>query len=353
MTTAQALCRDGSALLGSGDLAGALAYFEAALAQEPDFDFASLCLVHALSLSADCSPQRYLQAARAHGARLAAAAVPYTDWPLPYVPTVECSADAPLRVGLVSGNFHEHPVGYFLESLVQALSPQRTGARPTVQLFAYANRSDEDALTARLRPGFTHWEAIAGADDAAVARKIHSHGLHVLIDLDGYTDGNRLGVFAWRPAPLQISWLGYWASTGLDAMDAVLADRFSLPPALEGQFSEAIAAQPFVLFVASRPKPTDGVHVAFTTCPAFTPCVAFARFAPGPHHLRVLSNPRQDHRRGLAHLGPGDAGGAGVALAAGVPPVAQRDFGPRLGAALVGGGHRAGAGRFGPDGVAP
>jgi predicted O-linked N-acetylglucosamine transferase (SPINDLY family) len=269
--TAQALCRDGSALLGSGDLAGALACFEAALAQEPDFDFASLCRVHALSCSVDCVPQQYLQAARAHGARLATVAVPYGDWSLPYVPTAECSADAPLRVGLVSGNFHEHPVGYFLESLVQALSPHRAGARPSVQLFAYDNRSDEDALTARLRPDFTHWETIVGADDAWVARKIHSHGLHVLIDLDGYTDGNRLGVFAWRPAPLQLSWLGYWASTGLDAIDAVLADEVGLPPALEGQFSEAIGRMPHSRLCYSPPV-TRSPGLAFApTVPPLPP----------------------------------------------------------------------------------
>lgn len=253
----------GRQLLDEGHLTLALAQWHGvvrdAIDRQVDGSVAWPCLLYAMSLDPHGTPSSYLDMARQHGDRLTRRArqsglPPFERWHLPYAPT----SDAPWRVGLVSGNLHQHPVGYFLESLLRASDPRR------IQWFAYANRhttdAHADALTARIRPLFTHWEPIAQQDDPWVARRIHAHGLHVLIDLDGCTDGNRLPLFAWQAAPVQASWLGHWASTGLPAMDFVLADPVSLPESARVMpFTEAIERLPGCRFCFSAPTPSPAV----------------------------------------------------------------------------------------------
>jgi len=139
-----------------------------------------------------------------------------------------------LRVGLVSGDLHQHPVGYFLENILARINPSR------IELVAYSSDGIEDDLTARIKPFFTAWKSLAGLTDEAAARMIHADGIHVLLDLSGHTAQNRLMMFAWKPAPVQASWLGYFATTGLAEMDYLLADEVGVPPALQGQFTEKI-----------------------------------------------------------------------------------------------------------------
>lgn len=151
----------------------------------------------------------------------------YSDWQYPASPTR-------LRVGLVSGDFCNHPVGYFLESLVAHVDPAR------VELYAYPTAPQQDELTARIRPAFAAWHSIVGISDEAAAQRIHDDGVHLLIDLSGHTAGNRLPVFARRPAPVQVSWLGYFATTGVSQMDYLIADPVSVYDEEFDQFTETI-----------------------------------------------------------------------------------------------------------------
>ena len=139
-----------------------------------------------------------------------------------------------LRVGMVSGDLHNHPVGYFLESLLANLDPAR------IELIAYPTKLQADALTARIKPHFAAWKPLQDLDDEAAARVIHGDGVHVLLDLAGHTEQNRLPVFAWKPAPVQASWLGYFATTGVTEMDYLLADRVGVPEAQQQNFTESI-----------------------------------------------------------------------------------------------------------------
>jgi predicted O-linked N-acetylglucosamine transferase (SPINDLY family) len=130
-----------------------------------------------------------------------------------------------LRVGYVSADFFVHSVAYFLEPL---LAHHDKG---TIETFCYANRDKFDSKTHDLRRLADHWREIKSLDDAAVATGIRADGIDILVDLAGHTAGNRLGVFARKPAPVQVSYIGYPATTGMVAMDYRLTRFFVLPAA--------------------------------------------------------------------------------------------------------------------------
>jgi predicted O-linked N-acetylglucosamine transferase (SPINDLY family) len=145
-----------------------------------------------------------------------------------------------LKVGFVSADLCEHAVAQLVEPVLAHL-----GRRPGLELHAYYNNPSEDAVTRRLQPHFSRWHLVNALTDADVANKISGDGIDVLIDLAGHTALNRLGAIAYKPAPIQVSWIGYPGTTGLYAMDYYLADRHFLPPGLlDAQFTEKLVFLP-------------------------------------------------------------------------------------------------------------
>ena len=110
----------------------------------------------------------------------------------------------------------------------------------SIELFAYPTVNEMDAVTSRLKPLFDTWCPLVGINDMEAAKKIHGDGIHILIDLSGHTAKNRLPVFAWKPAPIQVTWLGYFASTGLPEMDYILGDPYVTPHTEAEHFIETI-----------------------------------------------------------------------------------------------------------------
>lgn len=211
----------GIVLREQGRHEAAIECFRQALALQPGSQQTSQSawgnLLFSLSFAEGTSPEQYLAAAIEYGERIAAQARPYTDW-------LTRRADAgPLRIGFVSGDLRTHPVGFFLEGVLGQLE------RTRVELFAYTTKPKEDDLTARIKPLFSGWRSLTGLTDEAAARLIRDDGIHILLDLAGHTDGSRVSVFAWKPAPVQASWIGYFASTGLTAIDYVMGDDCVLP----------------------------------------------------------------------------------------------------------------------------
>jgi predicted O-linked N-acetylglucosamine transferase (SPINDLY family) len=139
-----------------------------------------------------------------------------------------------LRVGYVSADFLMHPVGWFF------LPVARHHDQNKIETFCYANQSRHDALTDQLEGMVGHWRDIRALDDAAACELIAADGIDVLVDLSGHTSGNRLGIFARRPAPLQFAWLGYFASTGLAAIDAAIFGADQVAPGSEAFFVEPV-----------------------------------------------------------------------------------------------------------------
>ena len=145
-----------------------------------------------------------------------------------------------LNIGFVSADLHNHAVVTFLEPILELLTHSTE-----LTLFAYSNGKIDDDVTTRLRGYFPHWRPITALDDAAAERMIREDGIDILVDMSGHSGNNRLTLFARKPAPLQISWLGYAGTTGLQAMDYYFTDGFHLPEGrYDDQFTEKIVRLP-------------------------------------------------------------------------------------------------------------
>ncbi|WP_242540437.1 O-linked N-acetylglucosamine transferase, SPINDLY family protein [Trinickia mobilis] len=141
-----------------------------------------------------------------------------------------------LRVGFVSGDLYAHAVASFFAPVLHHLSRE-----PGLTLHAYYNNTVEDNISQQLREKFASWTPVADLSDDALDKKIRADGIDILIDLSGHTGLNRLPVFARKPAPIQASWLGYPATTGMRTVDYYFADHLLVPPGeAEQQFVEKI-----------------------------------------------------------------------------------------------------------------
>ncbi|AFL72918.1 tetratricopeptide repeat protein [Thiocystis violascens] len=140
--------------------------------------------------------------------------------------------DRRLRVGYVSPDFRSHSARHFLEPLLEWHD------RGEIEATAYAELASEDAVTARYRGYVDHWVATRGLSDEALAERIRADGIDILVDVAGHTANNRLSVFARRPAPISLSWMGYGYTTGLSAIDYFLTDDVMAPPGSENLFAE-------------------------------------------------------------------------------------------------------------------
>ncbi|EJL82731.1 putative O-linked N-acetylglucosamine transferase, SPINDLY family [Polaromonas sp. CF318] len=224
-----------AALKDIGRLDEALESYHRALAIKPDFPIAQSNVLLIQHLLSRLSVEQQLEEARRFGTMVARLA------PAPAAPGNLADPFRCLRIGFVSGDLHSHPVGHFIESVLAALS---AGAAGRLELFAYSNSLTADEVTARIKRHFQSWQSVVGLADEVMAQRIRDDGIDILIDLSGHTGKNRLPVFAWKPAPVQISWLGYFATTGVEAIDYLIADPWTLPSELESHFTEEILRLP-------------------------------------------------------------------------------------------------------------
>lgn len=225
-----------------GDIAAAVACYERALQINPTFLEARSNLLFSLNYVYGIDGDTFLKLAKQYGQLVSQMAVPkFTSW--------SQSTSSRLRIGFVSGDLKCHPVGFFTEGLFAHLDRQR------FSLHAFPTTFEVDDLTQRVMPYFDDWLPLTGLSDLQAASLIHNTRIDILIDLSGHTSYNRLGVFAFRPAPVQVSWLGYFASTGLPEMDYFLGDSILAPQSEQAYFSERLVALPKSWF--SFAPPTD------------------------------------------------------------------------------------------------
>lgn len=144
-----------------------------------------------------------------------------------------------LRIAYVSADLHYHPVAYYALCMAEYHDTER------FELYYYHAGRENDVITERFKQRADVWRDISALQDAEAAQLIYQDEIDVLIDLSGHTAHNRLGIFAYRPAALQISGIGYFHSTGLQMMDYLLSDSFCDPPEEQAvYFSERILYLP-------------------------------------------------------------------------------------------------------------
>lgn len=160
-------------------------------------------------------------------------------------------SDRALHVGLVSPDFGQHPVGIFLIRFLE------NSDRNQIILHAYATKQRADLLADRFRHAIPHWHDVHAMNGDALTNKIREDGIDILIDLSGHSANDKLEVFARKPAPIQMTWIGYPGETGLSAIDYVIGDRFVLPHSIQATMHAKILQLPngFVCFDPPRDAP--------------------------------------------------------------------------------------------------
>jgi predicted O-linked N-acetylglucosamine transferase (SPINDLY family) len=171
-----------------------------------------------------------------------------------------------LRVGYVSADLRYHAIACFVEPVLAHRD------RAAFEVFCYDNSAGTDPVKERLKGFADHWRSIDALDDERVAATIFADRIDILVDLSGHTKGNRLLAFARKPAPAQMTWLGYPNTTGLDAIDWRITDAIADPPAMtEAYYSERLLRLPGSMW-CYRPfdtMPAPGAGPEPGTAPTF------------------------------------------------------------------------------------
>ena len=234
----------GQTLARSGQMREAVASNRRALDIDPNRLGLQSSLLFAQNYLAESDPFEMADRARAVGALIARKIPARTSHPNDPDPGRR------LRVGLLSGDLRAHPVGRFLSAVLRELDPAK------IELFAYSNTEEEDAVTTTIRASVPNWLNVHGMSDRDLDARVVADRIDILADLSGHTGGNRLMVLARKPAPVSFTWLGYFATTGLAAIDYVLANKWVIPAEEARQWSEAAWRLPDTYLCYATPRDT-------------------------------------------------------------------------------------------------
>jgi predicted O-linked N-acetylglucosamine transferase (SPINDLY family) len=219
-------------LLGKTEQAVAL--YERALALRPGYTEAHSNLLLALNYVAASDPVAVYTSHRNYAKRQEAALAVSVP-----AHVNDRTFERRLKIGYVSADFRRHSVAHFIEPVLEHRDRDR------FEVFCYYSYPHEDEITQRLKSRADCWRCIFNLSDEIAARQIRADQIDILIDLNGHTSSNRLPVFARKPAPIQVTWLGYPNTTGLAAMDYRLTDDFADPVGMtEHLYSEKLVRLP-------------------------------------------------------------------------------------------------------------
>jgi predicted O-linked N-acetylglucosamine transferase (SPINDLY family) len=146
--------------------------------------------------------------------------------------------DKKIRIGFVSGDYGNHPVSYYLLNTINYINDEK------FELIAYSNSNRMDKITLKLKKRFSIWRKINHLDDTEVINLVRKDSVDILFDLSGHTAKNRLSIFVSKPAPVQVTWIGYNASTGLKEIDYIIVDPHVVPLSDQKYFTEKIFQLP-------------------------------------------------------------------------------------------------------------
>lgn len=190
----------------------AVRWYVRAMETKPTCVNAHSSLLFALCANAATTPERLIEAHRGWAQMHVSRVSRRSHWPQPG------DGERRLRVGFVSGDFCDHPVRFFITPILRGLD------RARFDVVCYSNTRFSDSATQQLRSLAGEWHDIVQTGDDELAALIDDHRIDILVDLSGHTRYNRLPLFARKPAPVQVSYLGYLGTTGLDEIDYWITD---------------------------------------------------------------------------------------------------------------------------------
>ncbi len=251
-----ALAHLGYAFMMQGNVVEAIANYRRVLDVKPDLPAIFSSLLFALQYAPGVTPEALFREHRRYADQFEG---PFRqDWPTHRNPREVARR---LKIGYVSGDFYNHTVCVFIEPILAQHDKSQ------VEVYCYYNNPYHDSTTERLMTHADHWLACAGMSDAELAKRIGEDGIDILVDLSGHTGHNRLPVFARKPAPVQVTWIGNAGTTGLDAMDYRLTDSHMDPPGLTERFhTEKLVRLPDI----------GAAYQPVTGCPDVTPLPALS-----------------------------------------------------------------------------
>jgi protein O-GlcNAc transferase len=215
----------GNALKNNGQLDEAIAAYREAIRIEPGFELANSNLVYLLHFhcgyDAKMIFEEHQRWNRQHAGPLKKFIQPHTN---------NRDPERPLRIGYVSPDFRSHPIGRFLLALLGAHDRDR------FTIFCYSDVRRPDPLTSLLQQRAMQWRNIVGVPDERVAQLIREDQIDILIDLTMHMANNRMRLFARKPAPVQVTYLAYCSTTGLETMDYRLTDPHLDPPGMNDAY---------------------------------------------------------------------------------------------------------------------
>jgi len=244
----------GNVLKYMGRIDDALAWYRKAEELEPRERICASNYLMTMLLSQDCMPDEIF---REH--------MRWSDiYERPLLETQEPHSacddpERPLKIGYLSNDFKCHPVAFFIEPVLNSHD------RGKYRIYCYSNCGSPDMITAQIERLADCWRPVAKLSDEELARLVREDNIDILVDLGGHTAHNRITVFARKPAPVQVAWLGYPATTGLKSIDYRITDPAADPPGLTDSYHSETLYRVSAPFICYRP-PVNSPPVAPLPC---------------------------------------------------------------------------------------
>ena len=230
------------ALTITGQIDNAIADYQSALKINPEAKQARANMAYTMNFSPSLNEKEIFEVHKTH-----ARSIELENRKSKFANTPD--SNRKLRIGYLSSDFRRHSVSYFVEPVLEHHD------KNNFEIFAYYNHDINDSVTEHFKEICDRWRSIGFLSDQAVVRQIKKDKVDILIDLNGYTGNNRLGVLAMKPAPIQCEWLGYPNTTGLNAMDYWICDETVNPPGLtENFYSESLLRLPDCFLCFKKPE---------------------------------------------------------------------------------------------------